>query len=275
MQCPCPRCSTGAPTCSPRAGASSAKAKQRTGPPACSGTPSTRPLRAPAGCTPTCTRATSCCSRAAASACWTSALSPRRPAASPRRSGSSPPPCSPGTARRRSAADRRAAAPARGHRGRHELYVLARVAAGAHGPPHPATLRPGVAQLDAAAAVRPGLAGDALSRRALRTARRPRSHPRVPPGLLSRVSRQHPPVPALANRRHTPPRQLRQREGGGAVAQVVEPDRRQVKLLDECAEPVDEVLGPDRPIVGVGEHRPALPPAGARAGAGVAAAVGR
>ena len=76
-------------------------ATQRTWPPGCSATPSTRPRRAPAGCTPTCTPAISCCSQAAASACWTSARSPRRPAASPRRSGSSPPRYSPGTARRR------------------------------------------------------------------------------------------------------------------------------------------------------------------------------
>ena len=76
-------------------------ATQRTWPPGCSGMPSTRPRRAPAGCTPTCTPAISCCSQVAASACWTSARSPRHPAASPRRSGSSPPPCSPGTARRR------------------------------------------------------------------------------------------------------------------------------------------------------------------------------
>ena len=71
-----------------------------------------------------------------------------------------------------------------------------------------AALRPGVAQPDAAAAVRPGLAGDALGRRALRAARRHRSHPRVPPGLLPRVPRQHPPGPAPASRRHAPPCQL-------------------------------------------------------------------
>jgi signal transduction histidine kinase len=75
------------------------------------------------------------------------------------------------------------------------LRTRARGCAGSW-PPHPATLRPGVAQLDAAAAVRPGLAGDALSRRTLRAAQRHRSHLRVPPGLLSRVPRQHPPGPA-------------------------------------------------------------------------------
>src|SRR5580698_6923462 len=61
--------------------------------------------------------------------------------------------------------------------------------------------------------------------------------------------------------------------GRGAVAQVVESDRRQVKFLDECAEPVGEVLGLDRPPVGSGEHRPSLPPAAAGPGAGVAAAL--
>ena len=114
------------------------------------------------------------------------------------------------TPRRRggSAADHRTAVPPRGHRGRHHLHLLPPVAARAHGPSHPATLRPGVAQPDAAAAVRPGLAGDALSRRTLRAARRDSSHPRVPPGLLPGVPRQHPRGPAPANRRHTPPRQL-------------------------------------------------------------------
>ena len=79
-----------------RAGASSTHATQLTWPPGCSGTPSTPPRRAPAGCTLTCTPATSYCSRAAVSACWTSARSPPRPAASPRHLGSSPPQCSPG-----------------------------------------------------------------------------------------------------------------------------------------------------------------------------------
>jgi len=95
--------------------------------------------------------------------------------------------------------------------GRRHLHLLPRVAVRAHDPPHPAALRPGVARPDAAAAVRTGLAGHALSRRALRAARRHRSHPRVPPGLLPRVPRQHPPSPAPANRRHTPPRQLNNR----------------------------------------------------------------
>ena len=36
------------------------------------------------------------------------------------------------------------------------------------------------------------------------------------------------------------------------------PDRRQAKFPDQGAEPVGEVLGPDRPTVGVGEHRPPL-----------------
>ena len=74
-----------------------------------------------------------------------------------------------------------------------------------------ATLRPGTAQPDPAAAVRPALAGNALRRRALRAARRHRAHPRLPPGLLPRIPRQHPPGPAPANRRHTPPRQLNNR----------------------------------------------------------------
>ena len=43
---------------------------------------------------------------------------------------------------------------------------------------------------------------------AVRAARRHRAHPRVPPGLLARIPRQHPPGPAPAGRRHTPPRQL-------------------------------------------------------------------
>ena len=52
-----------------------------------------------------------------------------------------------------------------------------------------------------------------------------------------------------------------QGDGGGAVAQVVEPDRRQIQLADGHAEPVGEVLGPDRATVGVGEQRLSLPPA--------------
>jgi hypothetical protein len=74
-----------------------AAARRRTWPRGCSATLFTRPRHAPAGCTPTCTRATSCCCRAAGSACWTSARSPPHPAASRRRSGSSPPQCSRGT----------------------------------------------------------------------------------------------------------------------------------------------------------------------------------
>jgi hypothetical protein len=64
-----------------------------------------------------------------------------------------------------------------------------------------------------------------------------------------------------------------QGDGGGAVAQVVEPNRRQVQPLDQHVEPVGEVLGPDRAPVGVGEQRPSLPPARPGAGAGVAAAL--
>jgi len=52
------------------------------------------------------------------------------------------------------------------------------------------------------------MAGQEVARRALRPARRDRSHPRLPPRLLPRVPRQHPPGAAPANRRHTPPRQL-------------------------------------------------------------------
>ena len=63
-----------------------------------------------------------------------------------------------------------------------------------------------------------------------------------------------------------------QGEGGGAVPQVVQPDRRQSQVLADLPEPVGQVLGTDRLPVGVGEHRPAAPPArpGARTGVGVA-----
>ena len=64
-----------------------------------------------------------------------------------------------------------------------------------------------------------------------------------------------------------------QGDRGGAMAQVMEPNRRQVELLDQYVESVSEVLGPDRAPIGVGEQRPSLPPARARRGAGVAAAL--
>ena len=57
------------------------------------------------------------------------------------------------------------------------------------------------------------------------------------------------------------------------MAQVMEPDRGQAEFLAELAEPVGEVLGADRPPVGVGEHRPSRPPARPGAGTGVAAAL--
>ena len=60
---------------------------------------------------------------------------------------------------------------------------------------------------------------------------------------------------------------------GGTVAQIVEPDRRQVQLADQHVEPVGEVLGPDRAPVGVGEQRFSLPPARPGAGPGVTAAL--
>ena len=48
--------------------------------------------------------------------------------------------------------------------------------------------------------IRPRLAGDALGRRTLRAARRDGAHPRVPPGLLPRVPRRHPPRPGRGRR---------------------------------------------------------------------------
>ena len=51
----------------------------------------------------------------------------------------------------------------------------------------------------------------------------------------------------------------------------MEPDRGQVQLPDQHMEPVGEVLGPNRPPVGVGEHRPPAPPARTGADAGIAA----
>lgn len=64
-----------------------------------------------------------------------------------------------------------------------------------------------------------------------------------------------------------------QRQRGGTVTQVVQPDRRQVTLPDQGVEPVGEVLGANRPSVGVGEHCPSRAPAGSGAGAGVGVAL--
>jgi hypothetical protein len=44
---------------------------------------------------------------------------------------------------------------------------------------------------------------------------------------------------------------------GGAVAQVMEPDRRQVGVADEAVKQLAEPVGCDRVAAGVGEHEPA------------------
>jgi hypothetical protein len=103
------------------------------------------------------------------------------------------------------------------------------VAARAHGPPHPAALRPGAAQPDAAAGVRPGLAGHALGRRALRAARRYRVHPRVPPGLLPGVPRQHLPGAAPAGSRRR--QRLHIPRFGGHCVPLTRPDAGQLRSL--------------------------------------------
>lgn len=49
-----------------------------------------------------------------------------------------------------------------------------------------------------------------------------------------------------------------QRQSGGAVAQVVEPDRRHIVLSDQFLEHVGEPTRGDRATVEVGEHIPAV-----------------
>lgn len=51
--------------------------------------------------------------------------------------------------------------------------------------------------------------------------------------------------------------------GRGDVAQVVQPDRRQVVPGDESVETLGDAVGAQRPAVLVGEHQAGLAPTGA------------
>ena len=71
-----------------------------------------------------------------------------------------------------------------------------------------AALRPRGAKTDTTARIRPRLAGHALGRWTLRTARRDSAYPRVPPCLLPRFPQRHPRGPVPADTTAAPPHRL-------------------------------------------------------------------